>query len=62
MINNNVRGEVRDVTETTITAVVHQASTTGNEISPLPLTPRMNLNRTLPQLVELQKDRYARKS
>ena len=62
MVNIDVCDKVRDVLETTITDVVLQASTIGNEISPLPLTPRMNLNRTSPQSGERQKDRYARKS
>ena len=62
MVNNDVCDEVRDVMEMTITAVVRQASTIGNEKSPLPLTPRMNLNRTSPQSGERQKDRHARKS
>ena len=62
MVNNDVCDDVRDVLETTITTVVRQASNIGNGISPLPLTLRMNLNRTPPQSGERQKDRYARKS
>ena len=62
MVNNDVCDEVRDVMETILAAVVRQASTIGNEILPLSLTPRINFNRTLPQSGELQKDRHARKS
>ena len=62
MVNNYVCDEVRDVMKTTITAVFCQSLTIGNEISPLTLNPRMNLNITPPQSGELQKDRHARNS
>ena len=62
IVNNDVCDKVRDVMETTIIAVVRQASTIGNEISPLPLNPRMNINRTPPQSGGRQKDIPTHKS
>ena len=62
MVNNDVCDEFREVLETTITAVVCQIPTIDNEILPLPLTSRMNINRKPPQSCEFQKDRHAHKS
>ena len=62
MISKDVPAEVRDVVQTIITTVVDNISNINDEILPLAVTPRNNLNRPATQQRPHQQQVPARKS